>query len=364
MKPWQLSLLALISIGWLLPPFGSTAQPAASAGFGITVTDALGRKVTFDRAPQRIAIAGRALIMVSDALYLFPQASQRIAAIARGNQSGHDFLSIVDPSFGNKTLLEPNAGAEQIASVKPDLVILKNMMVDRLGKALERLNIPVLYVDLETPEQYTRDITMLGQIMGNPDRAQQVVRYYQQRWDAVKRMLSDLTDAQKPRVLVLQYTKRGGETALNVPPAAWIQTTMVLQAGGVPVWTKASQRGGWTVVNLEQVAAWNPDQIYIISYKGNAKDIVTLLKADPSWRALKAVREDRLFGFAGDFCSWDQPDTRWLLGMMWLATKIQPDRAKSIDIMKEVNQFYAELYNLQPNVIQHHVKPLLSGSIP
>ncbi|MFN8598026.1 MAG: hypothetical protein U0559_17805 [Anaerolineae bacterium] len=41
-------------------------------------------------------------------------------------------------------------------------------------------------------------------------------------------------------------------------------------------------------MNLEQIAAWNPDQIYIIAYNGNAQDVVAKLKADSKWAALKA----------------------------------------------------------------------------
>ena len=53
---------------------------------------------------------------------------------------------------------------------------------------------------------------------------------------------------------------------------------MVELAGGVPVWTAAVQGGGWAVVNLEQIAAWNPDQIYVINYFGSAVDVVAQLR--------------------------------------------------------------------------------------
>ncbi len=348
---------------WGFIPAKAAAAPAASSSV-IKITDALGREVTFQKPPERIVMAGKAFFMVVDAMYLFPEAAQRIAAIGASSQSIKNFFPLIDPAYAAKATLESNVGAEQIAPWKPDLVILKSAAAEKLGNPIELLNIPVVYVDLETPEQYTRDITVLGQILGMPDRATQILAYYQSAIDRVTKAVARVADDQKPRVLMLQYSDKGGEVAFSVPPATWIQTTMVTLAGGKPIWTEASEKGGWTVVGLEQIAAWQPDQIYIVSYSSDAQDVVEKLKADAKWQALPAVKDGKLFGFAGDFYSWDQPDTRWGLGLLWLATKLHPDLTQDIDIRQEVERFYSELYGLPPEAIQKNVVPLLTGSLP
>ncbi len=338
-----------------------TAVPVSTA---IKLVDALGREVTFEKAPEHIVIAGKATTLVADALYLFPEAAQRITAIELRSQSAKKFLGVVDPAFDQKAPLETNAAAEQIAPFKPDAVVLKSSMAEKLGTPLEQLGIKVVYVDLETPETFAKDITALGQLFGNPDRAQQILTFYQSRVDQYGAATKDLTADQKPRVLLLEYTKQGEEVAFNVPPATWLQTTMVKLVGGEPVWTEASEKGGWTVVNFEQIAAWDADQIYIVSYAGDSDKIAEQLKADDKWAALKAVKNNQLFGFAGDFYSWDQPDPRWVLGLSWLYTKVQPDLATGVDIMQELNQFYTELYGLKADVIKDKVVPLLYGNVP
>ena len=248
----------------------ATAAPASTE---IKLVDALGREVTFEKAPERIVIAGRATTLVADALYLFSEARERITGIELRNQSAKKFLEVVDPSFGEKAPLEMNAAAEQIAPLKPDVVVMKSAMAEKLGTPLEQLGIPVVYVDLETPETFTKDITALGQLFGNPDRAQEILKFYQTRVDQYSAATKDLPADQKPRVLLLQHSKQGEEVAFSVPPASWLQTTMVKLAGGEPVWTEASEKGGWTVVNFEQIAAWDPDQIYIVSYGGDSDEI-------------------------------------------------------------------------------------------
>jgi iron complex transport system substrate-binding protein len=84
---------------------------------------------------------------------------------------------------------------------------------------------------------------------------------------------------------MLQYSEKGGEIAFKVPPAEWIQTGIVEMAGGKPVWTD-TLTDGWTIVTLEQIAAWNPDVILVADYKGKALEAVTSLKQDDKWALL------------------------------------------------------------------------------
>jgi iron complex transport system substrate-binding protein len=355
-----------IEVGWkICIPSTAAAQaaltnPATAAG-EVVVTDALGRSVSFAQPPQRVVIAGRATPLIVDAFYLFPEASQVLAGIELRSQSAKEFLAVIDPAYPDKTALEMNSGPEQIAPVQPEAVLLKSFMAEKLGTPLEQLQIPVIYVDLETPEQYTRDITTMGQLLGNPARAQEILTFYQERMDRVSQAMADLSDEQKPKVLLLQYSDEGGEIAFNVPPATWLQTTMTEMAGGVPVWTEAAEQGGWTVVNFEQIAAWNPDQIYIVSYFTNPEEVAAQLKADSKWQELSATQNNQVFGFPNDFVSWDQPDPRWILGLQWLATKIQPERAGSIDMKQAVNEFYGQMYGLDQSTIDTQVVPKIKG---
>jgi iron complex transport system substrate-binding protein len=356
----------MIEVGWkICVPSAEDAQTLLSSsamlGGEVRVTDALERTLFLPQQPRRFVIAGRATTLLADAFYMFPQAGQRLAGIERRNQSENDFLVVIDSAYGDKVFLEPNAGPEQIAPLKPDVVLLKSFMAGKLGQPLEQLGIPVIYVDLETPAQYSRDINILGQLLGNPARAQEILNFYQQRVDQVQQAMNGLIDEQKPGVLLLQHSNKGGEVAFSVPPATWLQTTMTELAGGTPVWTEAAEKGGWTVVGFEQIAAWNPDQIYVINYFSDPVAVVEQLKADPKWQELKAVQNDQIFAFAKDFYSWDQPDSRWILGLQWLATKIQPERTTGIDPRQGINEFYTQMYGLDSATITAEVMPLLKG---
>ena len=74
-----------------------------------------------------------------------------------------------------------------------------------------------MYFDLETPQAYTREITELGQLFGDPARAQQVNAMFAARVAKVTSAVSSATS--KPRVLVVYYSDKNGTVAFNVSPA-------------------------------------------------------------------------------------------------------------------------------------------------
>jgi iron complex transport system substrate-binding protein len=208
MKPTSLALTAALLIGLLLGACGSTPTAVPTeAPTGLTLTDALGRTVAFDAPPQRIVVAGKSNLTIAETVYLFPEAPKRLVGLVVGKQPIGDFISMVDPAWDQKTHLAPDAGPEQIAPLDPDVVLLRSFTADTLGRALEELDLPVVYFDLETPDQYFRDVAVLGQLLGNPARAEAIREFYQSRLDRIEQAVGSLNDEQKPGVLLLQYSE-------------------------------------------------------------------------------------------------------------------------------------------------------------
>lgn len=327
---------------------------------GIQVTDALGREIVLPDLPQRIVVPGKGTWMPGHVFYMFPEASERVLAMEERKGSVSDFLPLIDPSFDMKPHLEYGAAAEQIAPLNPDAIVMKSYMAETLGEPLELLEFPVIYVDLETPEQFFHDLATIGQLLGNEERVAEIEEYYQARIDRVKQ---GVNGADRPRVLVLQHSSTGEEVAFEVPPTTYMQTIQVETAGGTPVWSEAAQSGGWTVVSLEQIAAWNPDIIFIIAFRGDPDALVEELKADPTWQSLQAVQNESLFAFPLDHYGWDLPDPRWILGLTWVATKIHPERFTEVDMMQEMYEFFDQMYGMDRAAVENHILPVLKGDL-
>jgi iron complex transport system substrate-binding protein len=291
---------------------------------------------------------------------MFPEASERVLAMEERKGSVSDFLPLIDPSFDMKPHLEYGAAAEQIAPLNPDAIVMKSYMAETLGEPLELLEFPVIYVDLETPEQFFHDLAMIGQLLGNEERVAEIEEYYQTRIDRVQQ---GVNGADRPRVLVLQHNSTGEEVAFEVPPTTYMQTIQVETAGGTPVWAEAAQSGGWTVVSLEQIAAWNPDIIFVIAFRGDPDALVEKLKVDPTWQSLRAVQNEKLLAFPLDHYGWDLSDPRWILGLTWVATKIHPERFAEVDMMQEMYDFFDQMYGMDRTAVENHILPVLKGDL-
>jgi iron complex transport system substrate-binding protein len=331
-----------------------TAVPAAGV---ISVTDAAGQTIELEQPPERLVLVGRGPYMGLHLLYMFPTAWDKLVGLEKKGTTADDFLPFVDPNWDKKTVLGSGPNAEQIAALKPDLVLMKGIVPDSLSKALAQVNIPTLYVNLETPDAFYQDVTNLGLVLGAESRAQEIIAYYKGKLDRIQQRIAGLTESEKPRALLLEYTDRGGAIAVNVPAKAWMQTLEVQSAGGNPVWLEAAAAtDGWTVTNLEQIALWNPDKIFlVIWYTLNPIDVIDMIKADPLWSQLKAVKNNEVYAFPSDLYGWDSPEPRWILGVTWLATRMYPDKFADIDMNEEIREFFTTFYGMDRATIDREI---------
>jgi len=354
-------LAIIVASGCKRLPFGQkSTSPHSTSTTTLTLTDALGREVTFQKAPQKIVLVGKALFTIANAMYLFPEAPERIFAMGDlGQISKAEFYALVDPKYKEKVKLETEVNAEQVAALQPDVVLMKSYLAESLGKPIEQLGIPVVYMDLESPDKYSKDIHNLGVLLNDTKHAKKINRFYNNKLELVQNQVKNVQN--KPTALVLYYNDKDGNIAFNVPPLNWIQTVMIENAAAVPVWKDANLGKGWTKVSFEQIAAWNPDFIFVVAYFNDIDKVLEQLKADTRWQALSAYKAGHLYGFPIDFVSWDQADTRWILGQLWVAKTIHPDMFKDVDLANAVIEFYG-LYGFNEETVKTKVIPMIKGS--
>jgi iron complex transport system substrate-binding protein len=324
-----------------------------------TITDGLGRAVEIPVEPERMVTAGRAMLMTINALWAFPGAPDRIVGVGDIQQGRGVFLADMDPTWERLTILDRSAGAEQIASLNPDVVVLKSVVRESIGEPLERLGIPVVYVELESPEQYQRDLQVLGDLVNDVTRGEELARMYRHMQEEVTAAASP--GAPTPRTLMIYYRVSGGDVSFNVPPAGWMQTDMVRLAGGEPVWLDANPGRGWATISFEQIAAWDPEVILFVEYGGRGTEIRDQLIQEPRWQELQAVQNNRFLVMPTDYYSWDQPDVRWILGLTWSAWAIG---RQDINMEAKTREFYRILYGMDSSTFDRMVAPVLSGDLP
>ncbi|MGC9313762.1 MAG: ABC transporter substrate-binding protein [Sediminispirochaetaceae bacterium] len=339
------------------PSIGSDPDTA----FPVEIVDSIGNRVLLKERPRRIVLAGRATLTTANVFYLFEEARAKVAAIGHTDQGLGTFLPYLDAGFSAIPELPHEVGPEEVAAQRPDLVIVKNFAYSRLGTPLKKLGIPVIALSLETPEQFQQDIEILGKALGCPERAAEIRDTYRRRMTDIETRMEGLTEDEKPRVLLLYYNTKGGNISYNIAPAGWIQTLQVRAAGGNPVWAESHIGSGWKTVNFEQIAAWDPDYIFVTSYRIPTAAFFQEMLNSPQWQHIRAARSGRVFAFPADFYSWAQPDVRWILGVQWLSKILHPDLCRDLDIKVEIETFYRDMYGLSSAEFRSIVEPRITG---
>jgi iron complex transport system substrate-binding protein len=322
------------------------------------VQDALGREVAFSEFPKRIVIAGKLTPTIANFFYLFSSKSDRLLAIENRSQSPDDFLSLIDKEYESKLILEKGAGVEQISPLEPDLVILKTSMKEEIGIGLEEVGIPVIYVSLEDVEKIYTDILVIGKVLDSEARADEIVNEYQRVYTEINDQLASIST--ETNVLLIQATTSENGYAFQVPATDWLQTKMVEDLKAIPVWTSASLSGGWTEVNIEQILDWEPKEVMVINYQGRSIEITNELKENPVWEKFISEKDVVLESFPYDYSSWDQPDTRWILGYAWMAAKLYPNEISRDDIVDVIRNFYKFFYEMDEPFVEKEIIPLIS----
>ena len=355
--PFFLSLLLV-----LLSP-----APASSE---TTATDANGDLVSLPSPPRRILVTGKSALIPSDALFLFPSARTNLLRLARVNQGLGNFYALLLPSLAGDASIPDtlqNGGTEALAALRPDLVVAKTAATESVIRKLRPLGIPCFAMSLETPEEWLRELPQLGRLLGEDARADELLRLFRDRLDAVETSVRAAlaSGAPRPRVLLLQASAADGTTAFSVSPDDWLQTWLVEAAGATPVWKGTGlTASGWSKVSFEQIAAWDPDAIYFVSFKSPVAPLLAAVKADSRWRLLSAARTGRLRAMPADLVAWAQPVSRWILCLQWLAADLHPSTFPSFDPETALSSFYRDFYAVPPGPVLDALLSAYRTSLP
>jgi iron complex transport system substrate-binding protein len=210
---------------------------------------------------------------------------------------------------------QPNV--EAIAALQPDLVIVADDSNGIVG-ALDRINVPVLYIDLDTDVRTMNDvfgqIGLIGRLTGTEEKANQMVVELNARVDAVVEKLEGLATTDGPVV----YHELDS-TFYSVAEQTFIGSLYrTLKARNI-----ARDGGGVSYPQLSQEAIIeaNPDVIVLADEEFGVT--IESVKARPGWGAIKAVQEDRIYGIDPDIIS--RPGPRIVDALEQLAARFYPN---------------------------------------
>jgi len=199
------------------------------------------------------------------------------------------------------------ANADQIISVRPDLVIASVPYQEKSVIEILKCGIPFLGLAPKKFFDIYTDIVIIAGAVGANDRGQQLIEDMQQSIEQVRSRTAGLA---RPKVFCEEWGKP------MIASQAWV-AELVEAAGGNFLGTPGKQ------ITAEEVARMDPD-IVIAAWCG-AGDRVPLEKiiADRKWQGTAAARTSRIYCVRDEFLN--TPSPTLICGLNALAFAIHPE---------------------------------------
>lgn len=311
MKKWQvLSSAALLTL--TLAACGAeeeadkstatnSAQTTEKAQFPLTQTDALGKDITIEKAPERI-------------ISLIPSNTEILFGLGLDEQ----IIAVNDnDNYPEEALTKEKIGGvefnlEQIIALQPDLVLahesnLYNFNEEAIAQ-LEAIGITVFVVkDAKTFEETYTTIEQIGRMTNTVQQADAMIASIKAGIDEIEIKVADLEE--KSVFIVV-----GTDPELYVAG----QETFIDEMLDVLNVENAVPELGWPQYSAEQFVASNPDAI-LVTYESDIEAIQT----NDAYSEMDAVKNDQVKLVDGDTTSRQGP--RIVEGIESLAEAIYPE---------------------------------------
>lgn len=311
-------------------------QRAGKAQIAITITDAAGRGVMFEKPAERI-VSG---YYITTSMLIALGLEDRVVGIeAKADKrpiyrlAAPEFLEL--PSVGTAKEFD----LEGCAALRPDLVILP-MKLSEQADILAGMGIAAMVVNPESTDALEKTITDIAGAAGVGERADKLLAYYDEQ-TARLQSINETAGAggrERPSVYVA-----GTSGVLRAATPAMYQNSLIELAGGVNAASDLTDKG-WADISYEQLLAYDPDLIIVIPEADYTKEDVL---ADPQLQTVKAVQNQAVYEMPSAFEAWDSPVTSGILGCMWLSSVVNEEQY-AFDVFKEdAAAFYKEFYEVE-----------------
>jgi iron complex transport system substrate-binding protein len=281
-----------------------TSTPA-----GLTFTDGLGRTVTLLAAAQKVVSMAPSNTEILFAVGAGPQ------VVGRDEFSDYPAEAKAIPSIGGSM---GQYSYEQIAALKPDLVLAGGINTPEQVKALEDLGLAVFYLsNPATLEDLYNNIETVGILTGQQAGASTLTEDMQRRVDAIDAKIAVVTE--KP-VVFYEVDASDPNKPYTAGPGSFIDL-LIARAGGQNL---PGLKDAYPDVSLEQIVLADPAIILLgDSIYGNTPEKVA---ARPGWNSIAAVKNGSVLPFDDNLVS--RPGPRLVDGLEALAKAIHPELYK------------------------------------
>jgi len=180
---------------------------------------------------------------------------------------------------------------EQIAFVKPQVVLAHNIMNEKDVAKLENIGIKVVLSNGNSVADIERQIELFGELLQKQQKANELVTAIQ---DKITSLQSSTADS-KPALIV--YGAPG--TFMAALPSSLAGNILELVGGGniAASYPQLASYPQYATLDMERIVASNPEAIYIMTHADPEKvkdSFIREMEASKAWSSIAAVQNNRI----------------------------------------------------------------------
>ncbi|MBE6045703.1 MAG: ABC transporter substrate-binding protein [Clostridiales bacterium] len=297
----------------------------------ITIVDQAGREVTVKRDIESIALSYRVAIR----FLLSLDQGDKIKGIGKSEP----FLETLQPSLADCVNVGQGvADIEAVAELNPDVFFHKATDRETLD-ALEKIGIPAIGIQIETPEEMTTALDIMGKVCGEEEKAETLIDYYKNRLEEIDQRTAGIQEQDKKTAVVM------GTSIGKVADGFMLQGEMLERAGAINVAKDLEATELWPTAGAEQIFKWNPDYIFITGSESALYSADDILE-DKNWSELTAVKNGDVYVMPAKVDSWEFPGVVSILGIDYMMHVMYPELMSEEELTQEVDSFYELSYGV------------------
>jgi pyruvate formate lyase activating enzyme len=214
-------------------------------------------------------------------------------------------------------------------------VTRKAVVVRALEDVLQNGGLKKLHHSIQQPRTYIEALRHFGRRADVAHRADALADYMEDRLARIEAAIASVTA--RPRV----YYAMG--KPLFYINGNRLENQLVETAGGISV-NRHLPEGGrpGRTQTVSELIRLNPEVIFISAFISNAAEDFHTQCLEQDIR-VEAVRKHRIYNHPSP--GWDFGSPRWILGLMYIASILHPDRC-AFNITAEADAFYRDFYGI------------------
>ena len=283
----------------------AAATAPADSGAACTFTDDLGREVTLEAAPRRVAA------LTGSYADIWCTAGGRDTLVASASDAWTDF----DLGLGEEVANIGGAmgvSVEELLAAAPDLVLASTNIPSNqeMLPALEAAGVDVAFFSVDTFEDYLRMLEICTGLTGSPEAYQTYGEAVAEEIEAARARAAAAREEQGPEKVL--YIRAAAAGVKPKGSSGTVRGEMLADLGCINI--ADQDQSLLEDLSMEAILAADPDKILIVLQGADPEPAKAQLEGEvlsnPAWQQLTAVREGRVYYMDKDLYHL-KPNARW-----------------------------------------------------